>query len=89
MKHSPAPFTFVKCKDRAAIVDRNGMSIATLVSLSPGEHIDANGNLFAASPELLAACHSAIKLMRGSGFTETAATLMQLKLAIAKAEVIE
>jgi hypothetical protein len=48
--------------------------------------ITGNCDLIAAAPDLLAACHAAIILLRGSGFTESSATLVQLKQAVAKAE---
>jgi hypothetical protein len=40
----------------------------------------------AAAPRLLAACESAIKLLRGSGFTENTPTLFELTGAVAEAK---
>lgn len=50
------------------------------------EEAEANACLFAAAPTLLAAAHSALALIRGSGFTDNTRAIVQLKAAIAKAE---
>jgi len=47
---------------------------------------EANKALIAAAPELLEAAHTALKLIRGSGFTENTKALIELKAAINKAE---
>lgn len=47
---------------------------------------NANARLIAAAPELLRACHSALTLLRGSGFTDNTQAIAELKAAIAKAE---
>lgn len=92
-KHTPGPWWqgFLECGWGIA----PGTTVQARCLLFVDRPSDDNGNilpseadarLMTAAPELLAACHSAINLMRGSGFTETAASLMQLKLAVAKAE---
>ncbi len=53
---------------------------------APREERDANARLMAAAPRLLAACESAIKLLRGSGFTENTPTLFELTGAVAEAK---
>lgn len=46
---------------------------------------DANGQLIAAAPELFAACKAALKLYDGMTASQSAATAVQLRAAIAKA----
>jgi hypothetical protein len=84
MSHSRAPFLYVRSHGRAAILDGNGVSIASLITLSPPKELDSNGALFSAAPELLEACKLALSSCDPhSEFTR------KIMRAIAKAEGTE
>ncbi len=86
-KHAPGPW-FAKYNEgnkslaiEPALVDHGYVRIATVHQAD-----EANAALISAAPELLAAAHAALKLLRGSGFTEKIQCLVDLRLAIQKAE---
>lgn len=58
-----------------------------IAAMTDCPNVESNGRLMVAAPDLVAACHSALKLLRGSGFTENTKAIIELKAAIAKAEV--
>ena len=84
--HSPEPFTYCYSPSnprRAAIKDRYGNSIASLINLSEESYLHQNGALFAAAPELLKALRASLSYTKGTPEWEMA------KVAIAKAEGIK
>ena len=55
-KHSDAPFTIDDVPGCASIYDATGQEIAYLSGLADEDENQANGQLFLAAPDLLAAC---------------------------------
>jgi len=47
---------------------------------------DCNVSVLLAAPQLLNACHAALSLLRGSGFSDNTKAIIELKAAIAKAD---
>lgn len=61
--HSPGPWIYVESSStpvRAAVLDRDGHSVAALLGLSSGKQMSVNGMLLAAAPDLLKACKLAL-----------------------------
>lgn len=88
------PCFFIRAEPREVSVpvlgSREWAPILAIVRREEGSISDAefkgNARLMASSPELFSACHNALKLLRGSGFTENTAVIKELKAAIAKAQ---
>jgi hypothetical protein len=84
-KHTPGPWKVSGGGNAPVIQAQDDTWICT--SCAPTkEEARNNARIIAAAPDLLEAANSALKLLRGSGFTESTGAVIQLKAAIAKAE---
>jgi len=93
-QHTTGPWITISggAPNRPIEIISKGLNVATVkgakaynVPEAYSERI-ANARLIAAAPELLEAAHMALKLIRGSGFTDNTQALIALREAIAKAE---
>lgn len=62
-KHTPGPYRYGDFKMSPSIIAADGTRIAELVARAGKGEMDANGNMFAAAPELPAVAHDFVALL--------------------------
>lgn len=87
--HTPGPWEFHLGVDYACVMGRNQTTETALARLyGQSKHVEANGHLIAAAPDLLVALRAIVFQVRQGKVLERDACITRACSAIAKAEVM-